>query len=375
MSEDGTLTRGALLKRAAVAGVALGAPSLLSPTGALGSVRRVQRVSRSAASSITWLTYALYSDPRLTKAFTQQTGISIKPDNYGELPEMETKLRSGAGDDIVSIASNLVTPLAQEGLLHPIDPTQLKNWKHLYGQFADANFIRYKGKIYGVPTVWGPEGLIYRTDKLKNVNSWDVLWDPKNKGQLSVIDYDYEMALVAALYLGMKKQLEGNPIEFSTSDLAKIKSALMTQIKLDSKVWSDTAVAEALLASGESVATIGRIAFLKDLKAKNVPVKLINPKEGTQGWVTSTCIVAKTQNLAGAYKFLDYAISPSYGVALAQTYGYPATSSQVMGKIPAAQRKELFLNDPKILEKMYFWKPAPQQAQITQMWNEVKASA
>jgi spermidine/putrescine transport system substrate-binding protein len=375
MNEDKTVTRRDLLKGAAVAGLALGAPSLISPAEALGGLRKAYRVQRARANSLTWLTYALYSDPRLTKAFTQQSGISIKGDNFGELPEMETKLRAGAGDDVVSIASNLVGPLAAEGLLLPLDTSRMKNWKRLYPQFSEANFIRYKGKIYGAPTVWGPEGLIYRTDKLKGVNSWDVLWDPKNKGQLSVIDYDYEMALVGALYLGMKKQLSGNPIQFSSADLAKIKSALMEQIKLDSKVWSDTAVAEALLASGESVATIGRIAFLKDLKAKNVPVKLINPKEGTQGWVTSTCIVAKSQNVDAAYKFLDYAISPGYGVPLAQTYGYPATSSQVMLKIPPAQRRELFLNDPKILEKMYFWKPAPQQAQITQMWNEVKASA
>ena len=227
-----------------------------------------------------------------------------------------------------------MTPLAAEGLLHPIDPTRLKNWKNLYPQFSEANFIRYKGQIYGVPTVWGPEGLIYRTDKLKGVNSWDVLWDQKNKGSLSVIDYDYEMALVAALYLGMKKQLSGNPISFSAADLAKIKSALMEQIKLDSKVWSDTAVAEALLASGESVATIGRIAFLTDLRKKNVPVKLVNPKEGTQGWVTSTCIVKNTQNLDNVYKFLDYAISPGYGVALAHLFGYPASSKQVMAKLP-----------------------------------------
>jgi len=370
-----SITRRDLLKGAAVAGLALGAPALLSPADALASIRGTNRVRRSSADSVTWLTYALYSDPKLTKAFTQQSGISIKPDNFGELPEMETKLRSGAGDDVVSIASNLVGPLAAEGLLLPLDTSRLKNWKRLYPQFSDANFIRYKGKVYGAPTVWGPEGLIYRTDKLKNVNSWDVLWDQANKGRLSVIDYDYEMALVGALYLGMKKQLAGSPIKFSSADLAKIKSALSEQIKLDSKVWSDTAVAESLLASGESVATIGRISFLNDLRKKNVPVKLINPKEGTQGWVTSTCIVKSSKNVDGAYKLLDYAISPGYGLPLAQTYGYPATSSAVMSKIPAAQRKELFLNDPAILEKMYFWKPAPQQAQITQMWNEIKASA
>ena len=74
-------------------------------------------------------------------------------------------------------------------------------------------------------------------------------------------------------------------------------------------------------------------------------------------------------------KFLDYAVSPGYGVALANLFGYPASSKQVMAKLSAAKRKDMFLNDPNILEKMYFWKPAPQQAQITQMWTEVKASA
>ena len=105
--------------------------------------------------------------------------------------------------------SNLVTRWPQKGCSTRSTRRGLKNWKNLYPQFSDANFIRYKGQIYGVPTVWGPEGLIYRTDKLKGVDSWDVLWDEKNKGPLSVIDYDYEMALVAALYLGMKKQLSG----------------------------------------------------------------------------------------------------------------------------------------------------------------------
>jgi spermidine/putrescine-binding protein len=374
MTSESPLTRADFLKRSAAA-AAVAAPALLAPAGALGKLAGARLTRATASKTVTWLTYALYSDPTLTAAFTKQTGISISPDNFGELPQMETKLRAGGNDDVVSISSNLVTPLAQEGLLQPVDPSRIPNWKNLYKQFADADFVRYNGEIYGVPTVWGPEGLIYRTDKLKNVDSWDILWDEKYKGQLAMINYDYEDFLTGALYLGITKPLKENPISFTAAELTKIKAALTQQIHLDVKTWTDTAVAESLLASGEAIASVGRIAFLTDLQKQHIPVKLINPKEGTQGWVTSTCIVKTTSNIDGCYDFLNYVISPDYGVPLAHTYGYPATSTRVMSAIPPTLRKEMFLNDPALLEKMYFWKPTPQQSQITQDWTEVLAAA
>lgn len=214
---------------------------------------------------------------------------------------------------------------------------------------------------------------MYRTDKIKKADSWDILWDPKYSKQMSVIDYDYEMVLTAALKLGMKKQLAANPINFSKADLAKIHSALSAQVKLDSKLWSDASIAESLLASGESAVTIGRVLFLTDLRKKNVPVKLVNPKEGTQGWVTSTCLSAGSSNVDNAYKFLDYVISPSYGLPLGTDFGYPLASKQTMAKIPAAKRRDMFLQDPNLIEKMVFWKPAANMQAWTNLWNQVKA--
>lgn len=379
MDVDKPLSRLEVLKRAGIVGAVLGGSSVLARAAEAASLSGVQASIPKPVKggSVGFFTYAVYSDPKLTKAFTQQTGIHVKPDNFGELSEMLSKLRatSGKGFDTISVASNLVGQLASEGLIQPIDTSRLKNWKHVYTKFQKADFVHYKGKIYGVPTVWGPEGLMYRTDKIKSANSWDILWDPKYSKQMSVIDYDYEMVLVAALKLGMKKQLAKNPITFSDADLAKIKAALSEQIKLDSKLWSDAAVAESLLASGESVVTVGRVLFLTHLRQQGVPVALVNPKEGTQGWVTSTCLSAGSKNLDRAYKFLDYVISPGYGLPLGTNFGYPLTSKLTMSKIPAAKRNEMFLQDPNIVDKMVFWKPADRPADWTKLWNEVKAGA
>jgi spermidine/putrescine transport system substrate-binding protein len=377
--EQDKLSRRDVLKRAGVAGVILGSGGVLASVADAHTFRGAHRAipQRKTSGSVEFFTYAVYSDPKLTKAFTQQSGLSIKPDNFGELDEMLSKVRAtrGKGFDTISVASNLVGQMASEGLIQPIDTTRLKNWKHVYPSFKNADFVHYKGKLYGVPTVWGPEGLIYRTDKIKSVDSWDILWDEKYSKQMSVIDYDYEMILIAALKLGMKKQLAKNPITFSKGDLAKIKAALQDQIKLDSKLWSDASVAESLLASGESAVTVGRVLFLTDLRKKNVPVKLVNPKEGTQGWVTSTVLSAGSSNVDNAYKFLDYVISPSYGLPLGMNFGYPLTSSQIMAKIPAAKRKDMVLQDPNLVDKMIFWKPAAGMAEWTKIWSEVKAGA
>jgi len=382
MDIDTPLTRRQTLVRAGgAAGALIGGGSLLAACGSSGSSTTKTKAAapggKVTGGSVGFFTYALYSDPKLTGAFTHDTGTAVKPDSYAELNEMLSKLRAtrGKGFDCISVASNLVSQLAAEGLIQPLDTSRLKNWGNLYPAFSGADFLKYRGQVYGAPAVWGPEGLIYRTDKLRGVDSWETLWDPANRGKLSVIDYDYEMVLTAALYLGMRSQLASNPITFSPADMQKIKSALQQQVKLDTKLWADLPTGEALLASGAVNATIGRILFLTDLRKKNIPVALINPKQGTQGWVTSTCISAGTDNLDRAYAFADYTMSAQYGVPLSQGLGYPSASQVSMQKLAPSLRRDMFMNDPNILDKLVFWKAADNPQAWTQMWNEVKASA
>jgi spermidine/putrescine transport system substrate-binding protein len=335
--------------------------------------------ARAQDQQLTFLTYAVYSDPRLVDAFTEQSGVKIVPENYGELDEMVTKLRAreSEGYDVVSVASNLTKQLFSEGLLMPIDTSRIPNWANLDPAFGSAGYVQTgtEGEVIGVPTVWGPEGLIYRTDLVDEpVDSWAVLWNEAYSGQLSAIDYGYEMILIAALYLGYQEELKADPIVFSDEQFATIKQALIDQKQLLNKYWSDASEAEAGLASGETVATIGRILFQVDLEKENIPVQLVSPKEGTQGWSTSTCIAAKTQNVDAAYDFLNYVISPDYGMPLADNMGYPSSSSEVLDALPEEVRARMTFNDPEIVQSMIWWQAAGDEQRWNDLWNEVKAS-
>jgi spermidine/putrescine transport system substrate-binding protein len=329
--------------------------------------------------SLTFLTYAVYSDPALVGAFTEQTGVAIVPDNYGELDEMVTKLRAreSEGFDVISIASNLTKQLFEEGLLLPIDTSRIANWSNLDPAFGQAGYVQTgtEGEVIGVPTVWGPEGLIYRTDLISEpVDSWAILWDEEYSGRLSAIDYGYEMVLIAALYLGYVEELKADPIVFTDEQFENIKQALIEQKALLNRYWSDASEAEAGLASGETVATIGRILFQVDLEREGIPVQLVSPKEGTQGWSTSTCIAAKSENVDAAYEFLNYVISPDYGLPLADVMGYPSSSSEVLDALPEDVRARMTFNDPNIVQSMIWWQAAGDEQRWNDMWNEVKAS-
>src|SRR6185437_1682896 len=83
--------------------------------------------------------------------------------------------------------------LAQE-----IDTSKLKNWDKVPDAFKQIGQIN--GKQYFVPWDWGFSSILYRTDKIPNVDSWDVLFDQQYKGHLSMWD-DGPGAVTVSAYI------------------------------------------------------------------------------------------------------------------------------------------------------------------------------
>ena len=195
--------------------------------------------------SITFFSYTTYTDPRLTGDFSKQTGIDLKIQNFGNLDQMVGKLKAtgGQGLDIVSVANNIIGQLYKDDLLEPVDVSRLQHWNDIFPEFQTADFVQtgMDGKIIGVPTVWGPEGVIYRTDKIASADSWSDLWDTRYKGRVSAVDYAYEMVLVAAQVLGYHDNLIKDPIDFTDEQYAAIKAKLIEQKALITKYWGSSA--------------------------------------------------------------------------------------------------------------------------------------
>ncbi len=358
------------------AGRRLGRRQFLGATAAASTMLVLPPARAQSKGHVTFFSYATLTDRKLTGEFPKQSGIELRLQNFGTVDQMVGKLKATGGSDmdVVNVPSSSTQQLFADGLLEPVDVSRLKHWGAVYPAFKTGSFIQtgMPGKVIGVPTLWGPEGLMYRTDKVKPQDSWLALWDKEYKGRIGAIDYGYEMVLVGAQVLGFTDGLKKNPIDFTDQQYDAIKAKLIEQKDVVAKYWSTAAEGGRLMAGGEIWLSLGRLSILETVRKEGLPFRMIAPKEGAQGWCTSSCIVKTSKNKDAAYEFLDYLTGEVYQNALATRY--PVANMQIMDALPEERRKILMLEDPKLLDSMVFWNQAANPQRINTLWNEVKVA-
>src|SRR5882762_4249276 len=148
-----------------------------------------------------------YADPSFVKAFEEEHHCKVSASYMGSSDELVAKLRGGsAGNyDIISPSSDVATSIASAGLAAPLDLSKIPGYTQLSAQLTLLPLVRVNGQVYGVPFMWGPDPLIYDARVfVQPPDSWNVLWDPKYRGKISVWD-DLSTVYMAAQVLGYDK--------------------------------------------------------------------------------------------------------------------------------------------------------------------------
>jgi len=124
---------------------------------------------------------------------------------HGSSDELVAKLRGGSSGnyDVISPSSDVASSIATSGLAAPLDLAKIPSYSQLSSQLTLLPLARVNGQVYGVPFMWGPDPIIYDTTVFKEPpNSWNVFWDPKYKGKVSVWD-DLSTVYMAAQAAGL----------------------------------------------------------------------------------------------------------------------------------------------------------------------------
>src|ERR1700690_1394863 len=148
-----------------------------------------------------------YADPSYVKAFEEANHCKVSASYMGSSDELVAKLRGGKSGnyDVISPSSDVATMIATSGLAAPLDLGKLPSYSQLSPQLTSLSLVRVKGEVFGVPFMWGPGPMIYDTTAFPAPpGSWNVLWDPKLKGKVSVWD-DLSTVYMAAQVLGYAK--------------------------------------------------------------------------------------------------------------------------------------------------------------------------
>jgi spermidine/putrescine transport system substrate-binding protein len=291
-------------------------------------------------------------------------------------------MKAGSQADVFHPYTGWLQFYVDEGLAAEIDTSKLKNWDKVPQSFKDIGMIN--GKQYFVPWDWGFSSILYRTDKIPNVDSWGVLLDPQYKGHLSMWD-DGPAAVTTSSYV------HGYDETAITADqLTAIQAEWTAQAPLNKTYWTAPSDLEALMNSGDVWAGYAWQGSFAITKGAGTPVAYANPKEGRNSWVGMYGIRKDSPNYDLALKFLDAKLGLLTGQNLVKLYYYGSSNQDVMNGLSDPSQADAYggadaqtllldtfsINDPTILQHTNFTPnlTADQRDAWTAMWTEVKAA-
>jgi putative spermidine/putrescine transport system substrate-binding protein/spermidine/putrescine transport system substrate-binding protein len=328
-------------------------------------------------ATLNLLVWEGYADPAFVKAFEEAHHCKVSASYMGSSDELVAKLRGGsAGNyDVISPSSDVATSIAAANLAAPLDLAKIPSYARLSPQLTSLPLVRVKGAVYGVPFMWGPDPLIYDTTVFAQPpESWNVLWDAKYRGKISVWD-DLSTVYMAAQVLGYDKPDASQLYNLTDEQLDAVKKKLLELKPNIRKMWSTGGELTNLFQNHEVVAAMGWPLMTNQLRKINFPVGETIPKENTTGWIDHLMITAGSENQDLAYQFLEYMIEAKTQKKVTDVTGYTPANPQAAQLMTPDEVKSLHLDDVDNYQKrLYFWQNVPRRAKYNEIWNEVKAA-
>jgi len=318
-----------------------------------------------------------YADPSYVKAFEDANHCKVSASYMGTSDELVAKLRGGSSGnyDIISPSSDVATTIATSGLAAPLDLGKLPTYSQLSPQLTSLSLVRVKGDVYGVPFMWGPDPMIYDTTAFPTPpDTWNVMWDPKLKGKISVWD-DLSTVYMAAQVLGYDKPDPGHLYNLSDDELNAVKKKLIALKPNVRKMWSTGGELTNLFQNHEVVIAMGWPLMTNQLHKANFPAGETIPKENTTGWIDHLMITSGSENKELAYRFLEFMIQAETQKKVTDVTGYTPANPQAARLMTPEEQKGLHLDDVDAYQKrIYFWQNVARRAKYNEIWNEVKAA-
>jgi putative spermidine/putrescine transport system substrate-binding protein/spermidine/putrescine transport system substrate-binding protein len=309
-------------------------------------------------NALNLLVFEGYADKSWLDPFVKETGAVVNVTNATSVDEIFNKMAAdgGKGIDLATIDTSLFKRYYEHKLISPITTSKLKNYKDVLPEFQNLKVTQFEGKQYGVPYAWGTIPLFWDESVIKEKpDSWALMWDPRYKGKVLLLDEPQNAYVTMALKLGGFKDLWN----FDDQDFSRLAEGFKSIAPQLRTLTTGATDAVNLIANHEAV--IG-MAFGEQLKSqalqKGLKVNLTIPKEGGIGWLDNWVISAGTQNEDLALKWIDWCIRKDNDKMMSDLIGYPGASNPAEG-IDYASR-------------CVWLQPRGDYQKLTEKWSEVK---
>jgi len=280
----------------------------------------------------------------LYSPFEAQCGCKVVVDtgnSAARLAKLEAH-EDNPDTDVAALSDASAAQAAKEGLIEPIDVGALSNFPKLYQIAQDP-----VGGHFAVGYTFYATSIVYRTDKMPPVTSWQVLWSPTLNKRIALPDITTTQGVPVAYMANLTFN--------GTMPDMKVGIAKVTALK-DSAVtyYPSSAVATQLFQQDEIwAAPVGRFDW-PNLKKLDVPLAWSMPQEGQSGGMNVLVLVKGAKHKALAMKLIDAWLSTEVQTALASDLVDSPANSEVK-LAPAAA--EILVYGPEAVKSLHLVPP------------------
>ena len=353
------------LTRTLAAGISLGTAIAFSATAFAKPVTpNYPQTIGQGEGALNIVAWEGYAEDSWIKPFEKETGCIVNRKYAGSSDEMVTLMRQGGGGeyDLVSASGDASLRLIYGGTVQPIDVKLIPDFENFVPDLKAPAHNTVNGLHYGLSYEWGPNVLLYNTDKIATAPaSWGAIYDEQYKGKVTVPDNPIQIA-DAALYLSMKDPSLGikDPYELTEKQLDAVVALLKQQRTLVKKYWALASDEIELFKNGDAIIGAAWPYQTITLKAAGAKVEDTIPAEGATGWADSWMLSAKTKHPNCAYKFMAYVSTPAVQAQQAIYFGEtPANlkACEEMDKADKGSCARYHLDEATTyIKKIKFWK-------------------
>ena len=241
-----------------------------------------------------------YLDPDLITKFEEEYKCKIIYETFDSNESMYTKLKSGSEYDILVISDYMIERLIKEKELKPI------NWDNItHKDDIDPDNMGYSfdpENKYSVPYFVGTVGILYNhnvVDEEDLKDGWELLRNPKYKGDIYMYDSERDSFMIALKALGYS---------MNTTNKKEIQEAyewLIDQREKMDVVYAGDDVMDNMISGNKSIAVVysGDGTYIM---ADNDELSYFDPEEGTNEWCDAMVMTKDCKDTELAEAFMDY---------------------------------------------------------------------
>jgi putative spermidine/putrescine transport system substrate-binding protein len=280
-----------------------------------------------------------YTDKSWVAPFTAKTGCKVTVKTAGSSDEMVSLMTGGGGGqwDMVSASGDADLRLIYGGDVKPMNPDLIPDFVNFQTFFKAPSYNTVAGIHYGISLQWGPNTLLYSTKKFPiKPTSWGVLYDPANRGLVTVPDNTIQIA-DAALYLMSSQPSLGikDPYELTQKQFDATIALLMQQRPLVKKYWTLAQDEINLFSSGDVVVGAGWPYQTNTLRAAHKQVADTIPVEGATGWGDSWMLATNATHPNCAYLWTQWVSTPVVQAEQAIFFGETPVNKKACAQMEA----------------------------------------